>query len=187
MPLLLVLLVAGLCGCGATVSVPPVENGVGAALVDHGRHASLVLETKGHSMLRYAYGDWNYYALAKQGKAETSRAALLPTTAGLGRRQWQGRLDRLSVADRLREGFEEIYVFQVDRRRAVDLITHLEAIYTGNLETLHENRLYDLSFVHHPQNYTLFNNSNHKVAEWLEKLGCTVSGPALSSSWEVRQ
>jgi len=129
--LFFVWLAAGLYGCGATVSVPPVENGLGAALVDHGRHASLVLETEDRSMIRYAYGDWRYYALAKQATAEASRAALLPTIAGLGRRQWPGSLDRLRVAERLREGAEEIYVFQVNRRNAVDLITHLDSIYKG--------------------------------------------------------
>ena len=180
-------LVAGLCGCGATVSVPPVENGLGVALVDHGRHASLVLETEERSMIRYAYGDWRYYALTKQATAEASRAALLPTTAGLGWRQWFGSLDRLKVAERLRQGAEEIYVFQVDRGNAVDLITHLDSIYISNLATLHENRVYDLSFVHHPQAYTLFNNSNRKVAEWLKRLGCAVSGAAISSGWKVRQ
>ena len=53
------LLALGVAGC-TTVVVPParVVEPAQVALLDHGRHASLVLETAEGGMVRYPYGDW---------------------------------------------------------------------------------------------------------------------------------
>ena len=68
-----------------TVIVPPVapaEPGP-VFLLDHGRHASLVLPRGDDGMVRYSYGEWKYYAQVRTGIGEASAAVLWPTRAGL--------------------------------------------------------------------------------------------------------
>ena len=51
------LLVVLLGGCTTTVVVPPApEQPRAVFLLDHGRHATLVLETAEGGLVRYAYG-----------------------------------------------------------------------------------------------------------------------------------
>jgi hypothetical protein len=90
------LLALCLSGC-TTVVVPParVAEPARVALLDHGRHASLVLKTAESGMVRYAYGDWDWYAQGTTGAIEGSAAVLWPTRAALGRRRLPGPGDWL--------------------------------------------------------------------------------------------
>lgn len=81
-----------LAGCAATI-VPPsvVAEPAKVGVLDHGRHASLIVEVPGTpAMIRYSYGDWQWYALQKTGVTEATSAVLGPTQAALGRRELVG-------------------------------------------------------------------------------------------------
>jgi hypothetical protein len=154
-------------------------------VLDHGRHASLVLPAADSLLVRFAYGDWTYYAKAETGAGEASAAVLLPTTAGLGRRVLAEPATREGVRNGLRVGVEGVYEVIVDSARAGRLLEVLDSIFESDRESLIYNRGYDLEFVRHPRRYTIFRNSNWMVADWLRQLGCRVSGLLLFSKWRV--
>jgi hypothetical protein len=80
-----------LSGCTTTVHPPArVADPAQIGVLDHGRHASLILESSGGDMVRYAYGDWNWFALRQTGPLEASAAVLWPTRAALGRMRLRG-------------------------------------------------------------------------------------------------
>lgn len=136
-------------------------------------------------MVRYSYGEWKYYALARTGIDDASGAVLWPTRAGLGRRELPGLPGAAAVRRRLRVAIEHLHRVIVDSSEIERLRASLDSIYEANIATLIYNTSYDLEFVHHPSVYWAFHNSNQVVAGWLEQLGCRVEGAALFSSWKV--
>src|SRR5688572_25859227 len=77
-----------LAGCTTTI-VPPsaVAEPARVAVLDHGRHTSLLVELPGEgAMVRYAYGDWRWYALGQTGVLE-GIAALSGNKSALGRKR----------------------------------------------------------------------------------------------------
>lgn len=183
-------LVAGLFSLSACTNViippptPPDPHPV--FVLDHGHHASLVLPT-GHGVVRYAYGDWNYYAREETGVLETSFAVVWPTTAGLGRRELHASATPAEVRQVVQVGIEHLHEVIVDEQAISRLRTHLDEIFHTHRETRLYNASYDLAFVHHPEAYTIVHNSNRVVARWLQALGCRVSGLRLFSRWRVEQ
>jgi hypothetical protein len=173
-------------GCTTTVA-PPAEIAEPAriALLDHGRHASLVLETTDGGLVRYAYGDWRWYALRQTGFVDGVAALLWPTQGTLGRRELPGPLDPATVSEQVRVPIESAIYFDVEAAHADHLRAHLEQIYQANLETRADGFAFDLVFVHHPEPYGMLHNSNQMVGHWLSELGCRVGGFALFSDWAV--
>jgi hypothetical protein len=173
-----------LAGCTTTV-VPPADvvEPMRIALLDHGRHASLVLEGPNGTMVRYAYGDWGWYALDDTDVLQGSSAVLWPTPAGLGRKELPGLLSPASLVREVRPPIQETFIFTVEAAAADRLVDELDRIFRENAATHTYNRTYDLVFVRHPERYWLFNNSNRMVARWLERLGCRIDGPAVLSVW----
>ena len=179
----------GLLGTAActNVIVPPPEPLAPQAVyvLDHGRHASLVLPAADSGLVRYAFGDWKYYAESKTGVAEASAAVLLPTASGLGRRHLPEPATEEGVRAAIRLGIEDVHEVIVDRLAMARLREVLDSIFYANQESLIYNRGYDLEFVRHPRRYTIFRNSNWMVVDWLRQLGCQVSGLLLLSRWRV--
>jgi hypothetical protein len=75
----------------------------------------------------------------------------------------------------------------VERERAESLERRLDEYFERSADTLVRNPDQGLDFVHHPDRYTYFWNSNHQVAGWLRELGCEVRGPSFNSIWDVRR
>jgi hypothetical protein len=155
------------------------------AVLDHGRHTSLLLAVPGETeMVRYAYGDWRWYALQQTGIAE-GIAALSGRQAALGRRRLPGPLLPETVSRRVLVGVEEAIYFDADAHDVRRLIGELDAIFAAKAEERIDNTTYDLEFVPHPEPYGAFNNSNQMVARWLEMLGCRIEGSALYAAWRL--
>ena len=91
----------------------------------------------GGRLLRYAYGDWDWYAMGKHSIWQGSKALL-----------WQ-------------------------------------ALYDSGRNSAVSNPDVGMSFVRHPQAYTVFRNSNHAVASWLRELGSTTRGFSFGANWRV--
>lgn len=180
--------VLALCtACVATVIPPPApEEPRPVFLLDHGRHASLILPAGDGTMVRYSYGDWRYYARRKTGVIQASTAVLWPTRAGLGRRELASPPTSASVRQSVRVGIEHMYELTAGAEAIRQLRHHLDSIFRTNTDTHLYNPAYDLDFVHHPRSYWVFHNSNQVVARWLRQLGCAVRGPTLLSRWRVR-
>lgn len=182
-------LLAGLQGC-ATVIVPPkVEHGgVPVFLLDHGHHSSLVLPAPANHIVRYSYGDWNYYARNETGLYQGLRALFEPTQAALGRRELPGPPTIAAVRRQVKVPAAHIYRLIVQADKAKTLRRRLHRVFEANESTRLYNPLYDLYFVPDPHTYDIAHDSNQQAADWLMELGCRIrGGPALFSNWKVRR
>lgn len=173
-------------GCVTTV-VPPEapDDPVPVFLLDHGRHASLALPAAESGLLRYAYGDWTWYAESRPGLFAGVAALFCPTRAAFGRRHLAGDVSVAGLRRTLRVGVERIYELRVSRRAVQGLRAELEGLYAAGRAGELRNPEMDLVFVEHPEPYTGFHNSNRVVAGWLQRLGCRIEGPALFSRWRL--
>jgi hypothetical protein len=173
-----------LCGCAATVSCPEMgEDPRPVFLLDHGRHATLVLGRADGRLVRYSYGDWRYYAEADTRLRQGVAALLWRTPAALGRRELDAAPTQPELRRALRVGVEEILELEAAGAAVDALLRNLDATFFDARAHLHYNALYDLEFVPHPRAYWFWYNSNHMVADWLRGLGCAVRGGTLLSNW----
>jgi len=172
-------------GIPTTVVPPRPADPATVYLVDYGRTTSLVLTVAENRMVAYAYGDWTYYALRKQGPFESIAALLWPTQGTLGRKEINGPSNVATVRRELGLELEEIHQFEVERSALARLHAKLDGLYNDQLGTAVES--YGMTFVHHPKPYTYWSNSNHVTAEWLRELGCETRGPAYAAWWRVRE
>jgi hypothetical protein len=186
-PRVLLLALAACTTACTTVIVPPTApaDPVPVFVLDHGRTPSLVLPRAGGGLVRYAYGDWNWYALRNTGIADGARALLRQSQGALGRAELDGPATAAAVRRQVTEtGIAEVYAMHVERASVAKLLAQLEAEHAAgrNIETV---STLGLEFVPHPRPYTAFNNSNHAVAEWLRVLGVETRGPQMYSRWRV--
>jgi Protein of unknown function (DUF2459) len=182
--LVLALLLAGVGGCTTVISPPAeVAQPASVAVLDHGRHTSLIVGTQDGAMIRYAYGDWRWYALRQTGLAEASGAILGSSKAALGRRRHPGPVTPEAVARQINVSVEHGIYLEVEADAAQALIERLDAIFRANFGALVVNQVYGLDFVPHPERYSLFHNSNSMVASWLKEMGVAVDGWALLARW----
>jgi hypothetical protein len=186
--MLLAAAIPWLPACTTTI-IPPADpsDPVVVFLLDQGHTPSLVLTAGEEKMLRYAYGDWRYYALQQNDKLSGLRALLLPTQAALGRGEIAGPVTPETIRAAVPVFIEQLYPIEVERSRAEALRSRLDAIYEQHEEPKVINDAYGMTFVHHPDDYIFFHNSNHAVASWLEELGCEARGWALLSRWQVEE
>ncbi len=167
--------------------IPPagLRESVTVIVVDHGDTPSLVLPAEDSAMIRYAYGEWKWYALGDTGYRRVIPTLLCPTQGTLGRQEMGGAISEAAVRDKMQVGFESLHSVQVEQEQVRRLRWRLDTLYEQNIGTHVFNPRSDLHFVHHPRRYTYFYNSNHMLAAWLQELGCEVRGPAYASRWRV--
>jgi len=189
--ILAVLLVAGVAvvataACSCVVTPPAVmADPVPVAIVDYGRHASLVLPDGAHRSVEYAYGEWNWFALDKSEWYDTFGTMLMPTRGALGRRRLETTPDDPGLVDVV--DAESITTIPVDRTSADALRTRLDDRFAAAADTEHFQPRYDLTFVHDDDAYHMLNNCNQVLLKWLEELGCETSGPGLRADFEMRE
>jgi hypothetical protein len=173
-------------GC-ATVVVPPAapDEPVAVFLLDHGGHASLVLPAGEGGLVRYAYGDYRWYALEQTGPGSGLAALLGSTTGALGRGKLRGPAEARAVRAQVREGTRQVFALRVARAASERLRAELDGIFAADRGTPVYSATYDLEFVRHPVPYSAEHNSNVVTAGWLESLGCEVKGAGLITNWSV--
>lgn len=180
------LAVLALAGCAATRIVPPPEpsDPIPVFVLDHGRHTSLVLADGDGGLHRYAYGDWRYYAQRDTSLASGFAALFRPTPGALGYRRLRGDAEAATVKRQVRVGIVELHTLRVERTHADALRARLDAI-IARAPTLLPAPDVDLTFVPHPDAYSLTHNSNQVMADWLVELGCQVARRPLWAGWRV--
>ena len=181
--LLLILATALLLqGCSARITPPDtLKQPVTVYLLDHGRHASLLLPDQDH-WRRYSYGDWRYYALGEK-TTQTAIAALLWSTPGaLGRQQITSTEPPITPAA-LGVGIEHVYPLKVEHTAVQALLTRLDKKFFSHTEHLYINPTTGMAFVRIDTRYRFDRNSNVRVAQWLKDLGCEVTGWPQLSRW----
>nr|WP_231371016.1 hypothetical protein [Thioalkalivibrio sp. ALJ16] len=175
-------------GCAAVTLQPPPapDDPVTVAVLDHGRHASLVLPAATpNTWMRYSYGDWNYYVERRTNLSVGLAGLITPTRAGLGRQILGGADLPAAIRDQLRVPLEASHLLIVSGARATALREELEAIWLDGHDDRQVTAEWGMAFVEHPEAYTLRNNSNRMVARWLTRLDVEVSRAPILSNWQV--
>ena len=178
-----------LAGCAGTISRPATEPGQTVQplfLVDHGRHSSVVLVREDESMVRFAYGDWEWYAMGRSGPLRTLPTLFARTRGALGRQQLEGPATAENVRRQIAVVIREVHLLEADSERSRLLKERLEHRFSAGLDELHYNKEFDLEFVPDPRPYTLFYNSNHVVADWLSEAGIETGGNPVWGRWNLR-
>lgn len=184
---LLFLLLAGLGlgGCQHVIKPPAaVADPVGVFIIDYGRHASLALPEEDASLVEWAWGDWNWFALERTGVPEGLQALFASPRSTLSRRGLAPAGDAKELAARV--GAEKVLALHVERQRARALLRRLEARWLRRIEqavTHHSGRV----FVPDDARYGMHNNSVHELARWLEALGAEVSGTGVTANFDLRE
>lgn len=182
--LALALLLSLLCpACSMTV-VPParVKDPVTVHVVDYGRHASLVLPAGNGKLAEFSWGDWQFFALARTGLWEGIQAVLFSQGATLSRRYIDEPAEYELIARELEAG--RIVSFEVERRKAAELLGRLSARYQRRIDTEIYNAKYRTYFVRDDtRRYCGLYNCTHETARWLKELGCRVRGYSIMSEF----
>lgn len=168
-----ILLAASLGACQYHVApqaalADPVE----VHIIDYGRHASLALPTGDAGLAEWAWGDWHYFARRDHSLGSALRALFSSDGSALTRRDI-ARADATALRRHLNA--EAVHTIEVERQRATRLHDRLAARYerARASELIHED---GRRFVRDDTGYSLFHNSTHVLADWLEELGCGVRG-----------
>src|SRR5215212_532158 len=153
-------------GCANTSIPPPAPaDPVTIRLLDHGRHPSLIIPLSDGAFVRYAYGDWGWYALGHSGIIHAFDAMLLPSHGALGRKLLSSPQDFALL--RRRDPSQHTYFITVERSRAEQLRQTLDEAFHNRSASAHFNPDYDLEFVPSNQNYWALHNCNQVMANWL--------------------
>jgi hypothetical protein len=170
----LVLALAGCSSSGTVKCSEQPEDPRPVFLLDHGRHRTLVLTDQEGDLIRYGYGDWQYYAEVERGFWSGARALLWPTSAALGRQEYDVEAPTpKAVKKAVRVGILEVYPFKAAGDAVDVLLQELDQLFReGAKQKRVVSYLRDFEFVPHPRHYWLGYNSNHVVVDWLEELDC---------------
>lgn len=179
-----VLFFLGLSSCAWRVVAPrEVADPVPVFLSEYGRHTRLALPDRTTAFFEYGFGEWNFYGLEKEGAASAVRAI-----AGLG----EGALSRrrlpytLSESDFVRAaGGNRSARLWIERSLAASLRDELESRWRANVGSVAVRTMDQVPVSRDPAAYHLFGNSNHVVARWLERLGCSVRGYPITSNFKI--
>ncbi|MCC5870228.1 MAG: DUF2459 domain-containing protein [Gammaproteobacteria bacterium] len=186
---LAVLLIASLCGCSATVVLPDpqdIETPRTVYVIEHGWHTSLVLTDADDAMLRFVYGDWHWYAQRRTGFWRAFGTLFSPTQGALGRQAMPAPSSPEAIRAHSRVAIDEIHSLTVAAMHVDALIERLESRFAATQDTLIYNEAYGLEFVQDPKAYTLGDNSNHVVTEWLEALDVEIRGSPIYGNWRFQ-
>jgi hypothetical protein len=157
-------------GCASTITPPEAPSDpITVHLVSSGRHAGLLLPCDDGRTVEYGYGEWGWYAQVRTAWWRAPLILLWPHQGTLGRRYVSG--DDL-VGDSYGGGKLEPIVVSGDK--AARLLARLDAEFAEGGDP-HYNRDYDMSFVMHPDRFSLLHNCHDEVVEWLRELGSSVS------------
>ncbi|AUN94891.1 hypothetical protein C0099_08080 [Pseudazoarcus pumilus] len=176
--------VFALAGCSARI-VPPAEplDPVSVWVLDHGRHSSLLLPAE-DGINRYSWGDWQWYAEGVTGITSGLKALFVPSPSALGRQHLPEATDLKTALSRMSVGVAASTELRVEAEAARRLRTSLDARFDDATQRRY-NPDYDLLFIADPRPYSLGDNSNRRVGEWLTELGCEIRGNPLLSGWRL--
>lgn len=172
---MLTVMVVMLAGCTATIIQPDeVSDPVPVYVLDHGRHNSLVLVVDENHVQRLALGEWRWYVDGETGVGRSLSALFARTPAALGRARLHGPVDPNCWVDQVGSEIRTVMVFAAPEARVGELADRIDSAFDE--AEPHYSHLLNLEFVMDARPYTLGDNSNHRVVEWLEFLGLEVRG-----------
>jgi hypothetical protein len=173
-------------GCAWRATPPPhPKHPATVFLADYGHHSRIAVQLNESELIEYSFGDWRYYAQSERSWWRGFVALGFPGEAGLGRRT-------LPLFESEREfiaytGSDRSHRLEVEQERTDQLLRELDERWEQNRDTAFFSEERGLHFVKDDERYHLFNNSNHKTAEWLERLGFEISGAPIISNYRVEE
>jgi hypothetical protein len=165
--------------------IPPTEVATPATVyvINQDFHSRLVLPTSDERLVQYAYGDWQYFALHNQTPRTALKALFLPTQGTLGRSVYND----VNTLQQVIDAYDlSLLHLTVEQEQVTQLRQALTDEFNQNKETAIVNTLNRMAFVQTDQDYTLLQNSNHRVVEWLEALDCQVKGFVMWAGFRVQ-
>jgi len=177
--------VLALMGGCATRIVPPSNpvNPVAVYVTDYGRHSSILLPMGDGHLMEYSYGDWEFYALNKYKWYIGATKLFISDGSGLGRRILPNPGDDQALQKMI--NCKRLLRVETEQTRVMELLAELDQRYCAKIETMVYNDYGHSYFVKDESHYWLFHTCNAMTAQWLEKLGCKVSGLAVISNFEL--
>jgi hypothetical protein len=175
-----------LSGCANTIRPTEApEDPRSVYLLDLGRHTRMAVELPNGHLVEYAYGEWRWYAKMQDQWWRAPAVVLWPTEGTLGRWEWRAP----GAETRLLNAYDGLMVLELSAEASlVDaLVTELDRDFDRRSGELLHNAAYRLDFVPHDRAYWLFNNSNHAVKRWLQRLGFEVRGSGIFAEWKYEK
>ncbi|HEX7029357.1 MAG TPA: hypothetical protein VF254_02085 [Gammaproteobacteria bacterium] len=175
-------------GCAATV-VPPADpaDPRPAFILDHGRHATLVVVDSSGRPVRYAFAETNTDPGSDFGFFRGLGALLVPDSGMLGRRVLPGSPTAQNILATVGMTVENLYCIAVSGERANRLQRVLNLVFEKNLATATHDPDWNLEFVEHPEDYWFGDDPNQAVENWLIELDCDVSGITSFGDWKIER
>lgn len=177
-----------LAGCAATV-VPPANpaDPRPAFILDHGRHATLVVVDSSNRPVRYAFGETDASVDEDFGFFRGLSALLVPDSGMLGRRVLPGAPTWRNVLAAASVDVEKMHCIAVSGERSNRLQRVLNLVFEKNLATATYDPGWNLEFVENPEDYWFGDDPNQAVENWLIELGAEVSGATTFGEWKIEQ
>ncbi len=177
-------MLAASSGCVLRVR-PPVDPAapVTVFIADYGQHASLILPRGARSAAEFAYGEWGWFALGRQGWYRALPAIAVPTPGALGTRD-------LNVPPKLEQiravlPVEHLHAVVVSREKAEALLARFDLHLAARGKDEVYNADLGLRFVPYPVPYCLLCQCNSLVVNWLRELDCSVQGLSPTARFVV--
>lgn len=174
--LALAVLSLALVSCATRLEGPrAVTDPVDVYLMHRVNHAAILLPDQRGGLVEYAYGEWDWFALERQGWRDALAAILWPTPGALGRYD----VPLVVTIDAIEQSYDGTVTRLRVERAAVDrLLERLEDRWLAGGEAV-ERTPGGMQYVQDDLRYHLFNTCATETARWLEALGCSVGGPAI--------
>ena len=160
-------------GCTSVIRPPTSpQDPVATYLLMDDLHRGLWLPRKEGGLVEYGFGDWDWYANNHDSWYHAFDTILWSTQGTLGRRFTSSR-----SGEELRRQFYwmKLHKILVARKDMDALRKELEDAFAEGVNEQVYNARYRMSFVPSVEGYWFLHNCNDAVANWLAKLGCSVS------------
>ncbi|AFZ48024.1 hypothetical protein Cyast_2074 [Cyanobacterium stanieri PCC 7202] len=168
-----------------TIIIPPTSplKPITVYVIDYGLHSRLILPDRPPTLVQYAYGDWEYFALQNRNLLTTLKALLIPTQGTLKREE----ISNLATLKKTVNAQPRINLLEleVSEEKMLKLRSKLEQRFEENIDTKITYNADRIQFVKDDQEYTILHNSNHQVVEWLQAMGCEVKGIIFLPNFEL--
>ena len=183
--LICLLLSAFAGGCAFRVTPPvAVREPIPVFIVDYGAHASLVVPRDEANLVEYAYGEWGWFAKNEQQWYRGPAVMLCPSDGALGMRPI-GTEPTVAALNAIVRA-EAVHDLRVEKSRARSLLTRLDAEFAAGGEP-ELNSMAQMLFVPYPRKYCACAQCNTLVSEWLQELGCRVTGGGLVAEFVIAE
>lgn len=171
-------------GCGAVHPPARTKDPLAVYVADYGVHSAVMLPVGGDRYVEYAFGDWGYCALDRDGPFDAIGALLFSGSSAFGRRFVEMKPGQAYPTPRAPLP-KKIFSITVSRQYLETVEKKLDARWRKYECTAVHNPGNDTDYVRDDQHYSFLHSCNHLTADTLREMGCKVDGPTIFSSFHL--